>query len=191
VQKSRGFEWSYRDLLTALVVVYMAMAALALVAATKASSQVVPPGNVMFQLTWDMRREADADLWVKAPGDQPVGYSHPAGRHCNLLRDDLGRPIDPESRNTELTVCRGTPDGEWVANAALYADRDHVLPVSAVITAFVGDAQGTHEIARREVMLTREGDEETAFRFTLSHGRLVAGSVNHLPMVLWGGGQGS
>ncbi len=188
MQKSRGFEWSYRDLLTALVVVYMAMAALALIAATKASSAIAAPGNVMFQLTWDMRREADVDLWVHAPGDQPVGYSHPAGRHCNLLRDDLGRPIDPESRNTELTVCRGTPNGEWIANAALYADRDGKLPLSATITAFIGNGSGTREIARRTVMLAHEGDEQTAFRFTLDNGKLVAGSVNHLPMLLWGGG---
>jgi hypothetical protein len=191
VQKSRGFEWSYRDLLTALVVVYMAMAALALVAASKAKSDTVPPGNVMFQLSWDQRREADVDLWVRAPGDQPVGYAHPAGRHCNLLRDDLGRPIDPQSRNLELTVCRGTPDGEWVANAALYADRDRRLPIAAVVTAFIGDGAGTRRIAQGTVMLTHEGDEETAFRFTLRQGKLVAGSVNHLPMVLWGGGGGS
>ncbi|HUA77562.1 MAG TPA: hypothetical protein VMA86_07810 [Acetobacteraceae bacterium] len=185
MQKSRGFEWSYRDLLTALVVVYMAMAALALIASTKASSETVPPGNVMFQLTWDQAKEADVDLWVEAPGDAPVGYSHPAGRHCNLLRDDLGRPTDPESRNTELTVCRGTPDGEWIANAALYADRDGKLPLSATIAAFVADGSGTHRIAQRTVMLSHEGEEETAFRFTLSHGRLVAGSINHLPMKLW------
>lgn len=185
MQKSKGFEWSYRDLLTSLVVVYMAMAALALIAARKASTAGVTPGNVMFQLTWDQAKEADVDLWVRAPGDQTVGYSHPAGRHCNLVRDDLGRPTDPESRNLELAVCRGTPDGEWIANAALYADRDGKLPVSATVIASMADQNGIRQIARRTVQLSREGDEQTAFRFTQRGKDVVPDSINHLDMPLW------
>lgn len=185
MQKSKGFEWSYRDLLTSLVVVYMAMAALALIAARKASTAGVTPGNVMFQLTWDEAKLADVDLWVRAPGDQAVGYSHPSGRNCNLLRDDLGRPTDPESRNMELAVCRGTPDGEWIANAVLYADRDNKLPVTATVTASMADQNGIRQIASRTVQLPREGDEETAFRFTLRGKDVEADSINHLDTPLW------
>lgn len=183
--KFRGFEWSYRDLLTSLVVVYMAMAALALIAAGKVAPQAVTPGNVLFQLTWERAKLADVDLWVRAPDDTAVGYSHPAGRHCNLLRDDTGRPTDQESRNMELTVCRGTPDGEWIANAALYADRDGKLPVVAVVTATMAGKDGIEQIARRTVTLTREGEEQTAFRFTLHGKTLEPDSVNHLETVLW------
>jgi hypothetical protein len=185
VQKSRGFEWSYRDLLTSLMVVYMAMAALALIAASKASTPGVNQGNLLFQLTWDQGKMADVDLWVRAPGDQTVGYAHPAGRHCNLLRDDTGRPADPESRNMELTVCRGLPDGEWIANAALYADRDGKLPVGATVTASLAGQDGVQQIASRRLQLSREGEEQTAFRFTLHGKQVEADSVNHLPMVLW------
>lgn len=183
--RSKGFEWSYRDLLTSLVVVYMAMGTLALIAAGKATPQAVTPGNVLFQLTWDSTLLADVDLWVRAPGDTSVGYSHPAGRHCNLLRDDTGRPVDPESRNLELTVCRGTPDGEWVATAALYADRDARLPLVATVRATIASNGEITEIDKRSVVLRREGEEHTAFRFTLRGGKLVADSINHLDTVLW------
>jgi hypothetical protein len=185
VQKSKGFEWSYRDLLTSLMVVYMGMAALALIAATKAQTAGVTPGNVLFQLSWDQSRLADVDLWVRAPDDRAVGYSHPSGRHCNLLRDDTGRPTDPESRNLELLVCRGTPDGEWIANIALYAVRDHNGPVSATVVASIAGSNGIHELARQTLQLAHEGDEETAFRFTLHGDSLVPDSINHLPTRLW------
>jgi hypothetical protein len=185
VPKFRGFEWSYRDLLTSLMVVYMAMAALALIAASKASPQAVTPGNILFQLTWDSPVLADVDLWVRAPEDTPVGYSHPAGRHCNLLRDDTGRPTDPESRNLELAVCRGTPDGEWIANVALYADRDGKLPITATVTATMAGKDGVERIAKRSVLLSREGEEHTAFRFSLHNQEVEPGSVNHLEMALW------
>jgi hypothetical protein len=183
--KFKGFEWSYRDLLTSLVVVYMAMAALALIAAGKATPEAVTPGNILFQLSWDREKLADVDLWVRAPDDIAVGYSHPAGRHCNLLRDDTGRPTDPESRNLELTVCRGMPDGEWIANAALYADRDGKLPLTATVTATMAAKGGITEIAKRSVTLEHEGEERTVFRFTLRGQDLQPGSLNHLETTLW------
>jgi hypothetical protein len=185
VQKSKGFEWSYRDLLLSLMVVYMGMAALALIASTKAKTAGITQGNVIFQLTWPQRRLADVDLWVQAPGDSPVGYSHPAGRNCNLLRDDLGRPVDPESRDMEMAVCRGMPDGEWIADAALYTDRDGKMPLNATISASIMTGTGVTQLVQRTVELRRDGDDVTAFRFTLHNRALVAHSINHLPADLW------
>lgn len=185
MQKSKGFEWSYRDLLLSLMVVYMGMAALALIASTRAQTAGIKTGSVMVQLTWPQQLLADVDLWVRAPEDEPVGYSHPAGRHCNLLRDDTGRPTDPESRNLELAICRGAADGEWIANVALYADRDGKLPVQATVVASLTTQYGMQEIARRTVALVHEGEEQTAFRFRLHDRQLVVDSVNHLATQLW------
>ncbi|MEO8715611.1 MAG: hypothetical protein ABI369_11415 [Acetobacteraceae bacterium] len=171
--------------MTSLMVVYMAMAALALIAAGKATTEAVTPGNVLFQLSWERDKLADVDLWVRAPDDIAVGYSHPAGRHCNLLRDDTGRPADPESRNLELAVCRGVPDGEWIANVALYADRDGKLPITAIVVATMAGKGGIQQIAKRSVTLAREGEEHTAFRFSLHGQEIEPNSVNHLEMTLW------
>src|SRR6266511_3057031 len=45
------------------------------------------PGNVIVEIQWPDKFDADVDLWVKAPGDVPVGYSNKSGRVFNLLRD--------------------------------------------------------------------------------------------------------
>ena len=183
--ESSGFEWAMRDLLIALLVVYMAMAAFALMAATKIEHAGVTQGNIVITLAWPGAPDADVDLWVRAPGDAPVGFSHPAGKYCNLLRDDLGHPLDPQSTDQEMVVCRGLPDGEFVVNAVLYAAHGAAVPVSATATAYLMSPSGSDEIDARAVTLAREGDEGTAFRFTLKDKSVAA--MNELPAVLWGG----
>lgn len=185
-----GFEWAYRDLLIALVVVFMAMAALALVAARKTSEAGVRQGAIAIEMRWQRDRNADVDLWVKAPGDAPVGFSHPGDAHCNLLRDDLGRELDPQSRNEEMVVCRGVPGaigGEWVVDAMLYRSYDHALPVRVRATVLSLGAGNVRTLLSRTVELVHEGEQRTIWRFRLNaKGRVVRGSVNNLPMALEG-----
>ncbi|HTU55747.1 MAG TPA: hypothetical protein VMF62_17420 [Acetobacteraceae bacterium] len=184
---SAGFEWAYRDLLIALLVAFMAMAALALIAATKATQAGVTQGSLVIQMRWDRASDSDMDLWVEAPGDAPVGFSHMADTDCNLLRDDLGRALDPESRNEEMVVCRGMPAGEWIVDAMLYRSYDDAFPVDVTVTVMRIDGGGVRTVLSRRVDLTREGQQVTVWRFTLDgRGRLVPGSVNELPMPLYG-----
>ncbi|MGE5148438.1 MAG: hypothetical protein ACM3N5_16925, partial [Candidatus Eiseniibacteriota bacterium] len=42
-----------------------------------------PPGNVIIEAQWKDGLDADVDLWVKGPGDRPVGYSNKAGKVFN------------------------------------------------------------------------------------------------------------
>lgn len=170
-----GFAYATRDLLIAMMIVFMAIAVFGLIAKIKA------PGEALFQLQWTKTADADVDLWVAAPGNPAVGYSHPSDVHCNLLRDDLGRASDSESRNMELTVCRGLPDGEWIVNAMLYASHDQRFPVRATVSLII--AQQT--VIERSVELEHDGDEETMFRFTTEHGHVVPGSINQLPKMLF------
>ncbi|MGH7118156.1 MAG: hypothetical protein ACREFP_04065 [Acetobacteraceae bacterium] len=184
-----GFEWAYRDLLIALLVVFMAMAALAVVATTKQTSAGVRQGGLAIQMSWQMSANADMDLWVRAPGDTPVGYSHMGGEHCNLLRDDLGRHLDPESRNEEMTICRGVDPGEWVVDVMLYRSYDGQVPVKVTVTV-TRLAGAATQMLSRTVEVPAQGDQVTVFRFRLdAHGDYLAGSENFLPMPLYGGGE--
>lgn len=184
---SAGFEWAYRDLLIALLVVFMAMAALAVVTATKAEQVGVTQGSLVIEMRWDRASDSDMDLWVEAPGDAPVGFSHMADTHCNLLRDDLGRALDTESRNEEMVVCRGTPAGEWIVDAMLYRSYDDVFPVHVTVTVMRIDGGGLRTLLSRRVDLAREGEQVTVWRFSLGgKGAVVPGSVNDLPMPLYG-----
>ena len=62
----------------------------------------LPPGNVIVEIRWPDDLDTDVDLWVKAPGDIPVGYSNKGGVTFNLLRDDLGRHADATETNYEV-----------------------------------------------------------------------------------------
>jgi hypothetical protein len=190
VKVSEGFEWAYRDLLIALLVVFMAMAALALVAATKATRAGVTQGDLVITIDWRGSPAADVDAWVLAPGDAPVGFHHPSDAHCNLLRDDLGRDLDPASMAQEEVVCRAAPAGEYVVDAMLYQLHSATLPVGVAATVLRISGGGVETLLTKRETLTSEGEQATIWRFTLdAKGHLVPGSVNDLPMALYAGAQ--
>lgn len=141
---------------------------------------------MVIEMRWQKSRNADVDLWVKAPTDAPVGYSHMSDAHCNLLRDDLGRDLDPQSRNEEMMVCRGAPEGEWIVDAMLYRSYDQQVPVRVQMTVTrLGDV--ATQMLTRTAELERQGEQLTMFRFRLDdRGRYVPGSENQLPMPLYG-----
>jgi len=148
----------------------------------KATAQ--PAGNVVVEARWTDGLRSDVDLWVKGPGDRPVGYSRKNGALFDLLRDDLGTNRDLTDLNYEFAFTRGAPAGEYIVNLHLYAIKGEPLPidVSVVISLRVAASGMLKEIASRQVALTREGEEVTVLRFRLDeHGALLAGSLNQLP----------
>ena len=152
--------------------------------ATSSEAEGVPaPGNVIIEAQWADKLDADVDLWVKAPGDGPVGYSNKSGQIFNLLRDDLGRAHDITDYNYEVAYTRGTPGGEYVVNLHMYRGRSVSYPVAVKIVASVKDDQtgSAKQLITTTVQLSQQGQELTALRFRLdSKGGLVAGSVNSL-----------
>lgn len=148
---------------------------------------VTSPGNVMVEVRWPDELDADIDLWVRAPGDVPVGYSNKSGVIFNLLRDDLGRNADPTRLNYEVTYSRGIPPGEYAVNLHLYRNKSMVspIPVTVVTSVKKPDGETARQVLATTVDLEREGQELTAYRFKLSdNGDLVAGSVHSLPVPL-------
>lgn len=149
----------------------------------EAAAATEPPGNVIIEARWDDKLRTDVDLWVQAPGDVPVGYSNKSGLIFNLLRDDLGSYADPTEVNFETSFSRGIPPGEYVVNLHLFRNLDHTYPIEVRVVARVKGERdsGASTIAATRVRLDREGQEATAFRFTLDeHGSLVPGTVNAL-----------
>ena len=185
--ESRGFSWAYRDLLTALLVVFIAMAALSLIAVVQQPGRnVAIQGNLIVAMHWDPRSDSDVDLWVKSPGDEPVGYKRLSGLNCNLLRDDLGRQHDPNSQNEEMTVCRNAPAGAYAVNVMAYDVYDRRFPVQVSVESFFSDGKGSSRIFQRDAKLTYQGQELTVARFDLANGgRLIPGSLNDIPVLLF------
>lgn len=189
-----GAEWSFRDVLLALTISFMALAVLALsVSATQ--KQTPPPGQLVVTLGWDQARDADVDLWVRGPGDQPVGYERRTGLVFDLLHDDRGRTVECAGEppgcmdnNTEIAVARRLPPGLYIINAVAYQSWDHIYPIRVWVTVGRIDT-ATHlttHLFRREGMLTDEHQEITLITFRLDeHGTVVPGSANDLPHPLW------
>ena len=166
----QGFGYAVIDMLSALSAVFLVLAVTPSDSPAKPPSPGMPVGLVTVQLTWDLKDDADVDLWVKSPDDTPVGFLRKNGRHFDLLRDDLGRSADADSRNLELAVARAAPAGEYVVNAMLYLDRDGQLPVHVKTEVRCMDGQELD--AQGE--LTGDGDEITLLRFRVSPGGKIS-----------------
>lgn len=142
-----------------------------------------PPGNVIIEMRWPDGLDSDVDLWVEAPGDQPVGYSNKGGLIFNLLRDDLGKRADATGMNYEVSYSRGIVPGEYTVNVHLYRNTAQVLPIPVtVVTSVQKNArESARQLLATRIELSREGQELTVFRFQLSEdGELVPGSVHSL-----------
>ncbi len=145
------------------------------------------PGNVIVEISWPEKVDADVDLWVQAPGDVPVGYSNKGGLIFNLLRDDLGGQADVTAINYEVSYSRGVPSGEYTVNVHLYRNMSAPLPlpVSVSVSVKASSSQAAKRILTTRLNLEYQGQELTAFRFRLNEdGRLVQGSVHDLPKPL-------
>lgn len=141
------------------------------------------PGNVVIEIQWQDGLDADVDLWVQAPGDTPVGYSNKGGKSFNLLRDDLGKISDVTDLNYEIAYSRGIPAGEYTVNVHMYraGQTQFPLPVKIVASVKSSPEESTRQLLTTTVMLTRENEEITAFRFRLDEkGNLARGSVHSL-----------
>ncbi len=175
-----GFEWSFRDLLITLVIVYMAFAVLALQKRKQAESAITP-GMIMIQLWWDAKQDADVDLWVIAPGESiPVSYVRPAGIAFNLLKDDLGLSQEAIGRNYEVIVGRGLHSGEYIVNVHLFKLISEA-PIRGRISVVIQQQSAGREVIAQQFELERHDQEITVVRFSIDeHGRLVSGSMNHV-----------
>jgi len=149
----------------------------------KTTEDMAPPGNVIVEVRWPDEIDADVDLWVQAPGDVPVGYSNKGGAVFNLLRDDLGKRADVTGLNYETSYSRGILPGEYAVNLHLYRNpsKTYPVPVTVVTSVKPGAAETTRQLLASKVLLVREGEEVTVYRFQLNDaGALVAGSVHSL-----------
>ena len=175
----------FRDVILLALVGFVAMVILLLphiTVAKKESERTKVPGNVIVEMHWPSNQAVDVDLWVKAPGEFPVGFWNQGGEIFNLLRDDLGIVGDATDENYEIVYSRGIPQGEYIVNVHMYGPLPPgvTVPVNVVVSVRK-KYDDTNQILKTNIKLTRRNQEETAFRFKLTgDGDLVPGSVSTL-----------
>ena len=162
---------------TLMIVILILIIILRTMDSESSADDTVPPGSIVVQVEWPPELDVDVDLWVRAPGDTPVGYSNKGGKFFNLLRDDLGSYADTTLLNFEVAYSRGQPVGEYIVNLHLFLSRAGAgvqIPCRVEIMLRFGTRKYV-TIFRRDVVLEHVGQEITVQRFTLDERSNVVG----------------
>lgn len=189
--RNQNFLLSYIDLLMNLSISFAAIFMLSVMLINrpvKAQHAVDERARLLIVMTWDPQSADDLDLWVKTPGGEKVGYTHPNGLVANLQRDDMG-PINdyielPDGRrqyrrfNQEITSIRSMAEGHYVVNVEFFrrhpdpeTGRRSEGPVHCTVELIQVDPS-YKQLEQRAVTLAEAGDEETAFSFDITNGQV-------------------
>jgi hypothetical protein len=151
--------------------------------------QVAVDDGIYFRIRWRDNSDIDVDLWSRAPGDIPVGYSAKQGRFFALKEDNLGKGAYLGGDRREESHAFATPPGEYCATAGLYrtaelVDGAHPLRVDYVAVLHFGGYETV--VADGFVNLTRVGEEKTLACFTLDDRKMIVpGSLNTIERRIW------
>ena len=175
----------FRDVILLALIGFVAMVIMLLPHIKKTTEEAKDhkaPGNVIVEMHWPSNLAYDVDLWVKAPGEQPVGFWNQGGRTFNLLRDDLGGEGDATKENYEVSYSRGIESGEYVVNVHMYGPLPRGVTIPVTVVVIVRQKfDNTRQLLQTAINLYYRNQEETAFRFRLTkEGDLVDGSVSTL-----------
>lgn len=180
----------FRDLVMLTLLGFVTMVVLMLphlAPPTQGEDRIAAPGNLIVEARWPDAVDVDIDLWVKAPGDRPVGFSRSNGLVFDLLRDDIGFERDGTHLNYEFAFSRGAPPGEYIVNIHMYSNRVLApeVPVKVHVALSTDADSKPLAIVDKALTLRHSGHELTVVRFTLDEaGRLISGSVNDFPATL-------
>lgn len=132
-------------------------------------------GEYLISVKWAPELADDVDTYVMDPAGNIVFFKRREDGLMHLDRDDLGVLSDVTHdaegnrvvviKNEELVTIRGIITGEYIVNVHMYNKRsDDFIEVTVTLTKL---KNGVREIVENTVVLYRNGDERTAFRFTL------------------------
>lgn len=151
-------------------------------------------GKYAIVMDWPSDSEDDVDLYVRDPRGNVAFFQ---GRDVGLMHlehDDRGVRGDrltangttvAVDKNEERTVIRGIIPGEYTVNVHMFSKHSRGdVPVTVRLVKLKGmDA----DVVVRTRVLSRNGQQATAFRFTLHEDGSVS-DINELPAAIVGQG---
>lgn len=171
------------DFLAALVLYLSGVVALSTIQQPTTRS-VDAEGVYMVRVDWP-QGDNDVDLYLQLPDRSIVYFAHRESGVVHLERDDLGNVLDSGVNvNEERATFRGVVVGETIVNIHAYRLSSAPVRVRVRLYKLRGADRVVHE---RTVTLARQGDEKTAYRFTIGQDG-AAGGFSTLPKALVGGG---
>lgn len=172
-----------------IFLIFFVLAYILINPAKQEKNKIETQGIFLITVNWDDDLEDDVDTYVLDPDEHLVyfrrlqdGLMHlerdDRGRFGDLIKDKYGQQI-LVYKNEERVIIRGIVAGEYVANVHMYHKYEkNNQPVTIKVTLFSLAGQD-HEITNNIVSLINDGDETTAFRFSLSPEGQVT-NINYL-----------
>jgi hypothetical protein len=185
-QRAYGFALSFQDMLMAMIAIYafLFLIAFALIKPADAKPGIESKAEYMISLEWPPGNCDDLDLHLLLPDGKEVNFKQREVEHAMLDHDDLGtngvyRIADGTVRripeHKEVITLRAIVPGTYVANVHVYALGDGTpeepsdpklpFPVKVTLTRLNPIVV---DIAQIEVLMTRLGEQRTAFQFLIT-----------------------
>lgn len=146
-------------------------------------------GVYAVTVSWRAGSNDDVDLWVQDPQGRIAWFRQQDAGLMHLESDDLGTAVSGTfdgvvvRDNGERTIIKGTIPGEYIVNLHMYTKQD---PGATTCTVRLWELRGNDRIMiEKRIVLVRQGQETTAFRFTLNRAG-DASRFNTLPKTFVG-----
>lgn len=149
-----------------------------------------PKAEFLITVSWPDGNPNDIDVWAAGPKGQRVWYKRTEEGLMHLDRDDRGLANDTQKingkdivnpLNQEVLTLRGRAPGEYIVNVHYFkSETKEDVPV----TVYLAEVNPRMKVLHyNTIVLTEEGEESTALRFTLSQtGKVI--DINQLPKSL-------
>lgn len=142
-------------------------------------------GSYAITLSW--QGKDDIDLHVVDPKGNDAYFASPSTREMNLEHDFIpDYDFSGTTVWTERTIIRETQKGEYIVNAHFYDHPGYAVAKRVKVTVTLYRLRGNdRKLFAVSFYLDRQGQEHTAFRFTLnragditSHNQLQRNIIN-------------
>jgi hypothetical protein len=163
------------DLLVALVIMLTAILALTTISRKHTPPSIPVYGKYVVVVDWPDGNKDDVDTYVEDPQDHIASFLNPQIGLMHLEQDDLGtgtsdsatvggKQVAPK-RNEERVIIKGIVPGEYTVDVHLFTKRQSG-PVAVTVKLVRLEGHDATVISQKVVLL-QQGNEKTAFRFTL------------------------
>lgn len=179
-------------LLGMMVMLFIAMM---LMAEQSKTGDIPAHAEFLISLEWDPKSGNDIDLWLKLPDGKKIFFRSKSHAGAFLDRDDIGSNNDffyienNEMRrveiNREVIAIRGIFPGTYTVNLHAYRlggqDNSPIEKTKVILNKINPISQ---ILAQKEIVLDKNGQEVTAFTFTVdSKGNVTDINTYFVPMV--------
>jgi len=177
--ESDGYNLSYLDLLmnTLGCFIFLFAIIMLLVNPVRQHDGVEKKAEFLIITEWDNESLDDVDSYLQDPSGNLCNYNRREDGLMHLDRDDRGKVNDEVKmeggevitfqENTETVSIRAIMPGEYVFNVHMFSKRDLGVPLEVNIKMIKLNPKVT-VVASKKVVLEKNGDEITVFRFTVS-----------------------